>query len=384
MKNKFWLAIAALTVSTIVSCDKVDGPYKEENTINIGSLPGTLNDIRVLNATTTSDDVDVLVAKFSLESASPRTIALQFTWHGAQSNVISEVATGNDAIFDNDSVYITAPAPFGTLTFKYSATISDTLTGQADFVVPYTPTNPVKKVLLEDYTGRKCGNCPRAQRIIANTLEPLYHEQLVVATNHAGVYAVPDNPPSCFAEDFRNPNSDELNTFFGLSAYPSSMINRVGYPTTHIKYYNSWQSTISQELSKPNDAFINIYSAYNEGSRTAQLTISTEFLNNLGDDYKLAVFLIEDSIHGCQLDYDLTTPTQIDSAYIHRHVLRAALNSSFGENLINDPDLTTKYIRLYNYQIPDKYNVDQCYILAYVYQTNNYYVLQSELRKIKP
>lgn len=92
----------------------------------------------MLNATTTADDVDVLVAKFSLESSSPKTIAVQFTWHGAQSNVISEVATGDDAIFDNDSVYITAPAPFGTLTFKYSATISDTLTGQADFVVPYT------------------------------------------------------------------------------------------------------------------------------------------------------------------------------------------------------------------------------------------------------
>lgn len=383
MKKLIIICAFVAGVSVFTACDKVEGPYKVENNTSLGTLPGTLSDIRVLNATTTADDISSLKATFTITETDPKTIEVVFEWHGASSNSVSHVAGGNDVTFSNDSVAIAAPAPYGTLTFKYSATVSDNLIGETDFVVPFTPSSPVKKVLFEDYTGRLCGNCPKAQRLIANTLEPLYHEQLVVATNHAGHYAIP-NPANCFAEDFRNPASTELNSFFGLTAYPSSMVNRVGYPTNHIKFFNSWQNDIDQELSKPNDAYVGIYTAYDQSTRTANIVVSSEFLNALSDDYKLAVYLLEDSLHGCQLDYDLTTPSQIDSAYIHRHVVRGAINSTFGEDLAANPSTQTKFLRIFNYQIPSNFNDSQCYILAYVYKASNYYVLQSETKRIRP
>lgn len=383
MKKLFIICAFVAGVSVFTACDKVEGPYKVENNTSLGTLPGTLSDIRVLNATTTADDISSLKATFTVTQSSPKTIAVQFEWHGAFSDAVSHVANGNDVTFNNDSITVAAPAPYGTLTFKYSATVSDNLIGETDFVVPFTPSSPVKKVLLEDYTGRLCGNCPKAQRLIANTLEPLYHEQLVVATNHAGNYAVP-NPSNCFAEDFRNPASTELNSFFGLTAYPSSMVNRVDYPANHIKFFNSWQNVIDQELSKPNDAYVGIYSTYDQSSRTANIVVSSEFLNPITDEYKVVIYLLEDSIHGCQLDYDLTTPSQIDSAYIHRHVVRGAINSTFGESVASNPSLQTKFLRLYSYQIPSSFDENQCYILAYVYKASNYYVLQSEVKKIKP
>jgi hypothetical protein len=383
MKKIFLIACSTISLVWWSACDKIEGPYKEENNSTIGSLPGMLSDIQVINAAIADDDINTLTARFRLQSSTPKTISVQFEWHGSLSNEVSHEATGNEVKFENDSIYIVAPAPYGTLTFKYAATIADTLTGTADFVVPFTSSAPVRKVLLEDYTGRKCGNCPRAQRVITNTLEPLFHEQLIVATNHAGVYAVPENPPSCFSEDFRNDVTNELNTFFGLAAYPSSMINRSGYPTTHIKFYNSWQSVITQELNKPNDAYIRIYSTLNESNRTVNMVVSTEFLNDLSDETKLCVFLLEDSVTACQLDYDLTTATQIDSNYVHRHIMRAAINTTFGEKLAADPVLNTKYLRLYNYQVPAAYNLNQCYLLAYVYKTSNYNIIQSEIKKIK-
>ncbi|MBS1765534.1 MAG: Omp28-related outer membrane protein [Bacteroidetes bacterium] len=381
--NRLLIICAFITGTWLfTSCDKIEGPYRVENNSSIGTLPGTLTDIRVLNATTTSDDVANLKATFSITQSDPKTISVQFEWHGALSHPIEHTATGNDVTFNNDSISIAAPAPYGTLTFKYSATVSDNLVGEADFAVPFTPSSPIKKVLLEDYTGRLCGNCPKAQRLIADSLEPLYHEQLVVATNHAGHYAIP-NPSNCFSEDFRNPASTELNSFFGLTAYPSSMINRVGYPTNHVKFFNSWQNVINQELGKPNNAYVGIYTSYDQSTRTANVVVSSEFLNTLSDDYKLVVYLLEDSIHACQLDYDLTTPSQIDSAYIHKHVVRGSINSTFGENLTSNPSTQTKFLRIYNYQIPSNFNDDQCYILAYVYKSSDYYVLQSEVKKIK-
>ena len=45
-----------------------------------------------------------------------------------------------------------------------------------------------KKILLEDYTGHKCGNCPRAAEK-AEELKAIYDDQLVSIAVHAGFFA---------------------------------------------------------------------------------------------------------------------------------------------------------------------------------------------------
>ena len=45
-----------------------------------------------------------------------------------------------------------------------------------------------KKILLEDYTGHKCGNCPRAAEK-AEELKEIYGDQLIPIAIHAGFFA---------------------------------------------------------------------------------------------------------------------------------------------------------------------------------------------------
>src|SRR5258705_4328893 len=64
---------------------------------------------------------------------------------------------------------------------------------------PYTQTNSVggpntsdtvfRKILIEDYTGFKCGNCPAAAAVLYGQLRPLYGEELI----SIGVHASPGN-----------------------------------------------------------------------------------------------------------------------------------------------------------------------------------------------
>jgi hypothetical protein len=49
----------------------------------------------------------------------------------------------------------------------------------------------VKKVLVEDYTGHTCGNCPAAARMLNDTIKPLYGDRLIVLGIHAGYFAEP-------------------------------------------------------------------------------------------------------------------------------------------------------------------------------------------------
>src|SRR3989339_1616165 len=59
-------------------------------------------------------------------------------------------------------------------------------------------TGFIKKILLEDYTGFKCGNCPpshvEAERL-TKAWPDGYGKRIIVLTVHAGYYADPLTPP---------------------------------------------------------------------------------------------------------------------------------------------------------------------------------------------
>lgn len=74
MKKLIIICAFVAGVSVFTACDKVEGPYKVENNTSLGTLPGTLSDIRVLNATTTADDISSLKATFTITETDPKTI----------------------------------------------------------------------------------------------------------------------------------------------------------------------------------------------------------------------------------------------------------------------------------------------------------------------
>ena len=68
---------------------------------------------------------------------------------------------------------------------------------------------------------------------------------------------------------------------------------------------------------------------------------------------------------------------------MHRHVLRKAINGSWGEQIYNgitetDFEITTELTAT----LDDKFNDKQCYVVAYVYDNNDYHILQAAQRKI--
>lgn len=375
-----------LSISIIIfiySCDKIEGPVKESTTaVTVGSIPGTLKNIEVDGAVTTANDNEPLKASIAI-TADPKYVNITFNWHGIASNTLSQPLNGGSATFTDEAVTINAPSPYGKLSFLYSASISDSSTAEAEFVVPFTPVTPLKKILIEDYTGHTCGNCPRATRLIYDSLVNEFPERIVSMSVHAGGYAQ-INLSNCYTEDFRTDAATTLNDFFGCTALgnPTGMVNRVGYPGTQVKFYVQWHPIIVNELNATNSAYVAIVPKYNDANRTVNFTVSAQFLNSaLTGDYKLAVCLAEDSIVACQTDYDVIPNDVTD--YVHRDVFRDAINTTYGEDLISTPQLPVKYIRLFSYQVPARFKEDHCKLIAYVYDASNYHILQSEEMELK-
>jgi hypothetical protein len=246
-------------------------------------------------------------------------------------------------------------------------------------------TVKVRKILVEEFTGHKCGNCPAATRYIYQTLVPTYKEQLVVMAVHAGSYAYPETG-NCYTDDFRTPdgNTYDLAANFGMSGAgePDAMINRKGYPGNHVLYKPQWNDSISKIVTVAPDAWITIENTFDNSSRMAVVKVKTEFLNSLVGDYKLCVAITEDSIVACQIDYSLPAGHQDDSTYTHRHMFRGTLNTAFGNFLASDPVQNSTLEKTYSYSVPAAFNASHCNIVAYVFKDSNYEVIQADEEKL--
>lgn len=263
---------------------------------------------------------------------------------------------------------------------------------------PYNTSGPVgggdttvvkvRKVLLEDYTGHRCGNCPPAA-VTAQTLKTTYGEKLVVMTIHAGFFAEPKAAP--YGYDFRNTVSDDYDNFFVDGApNPLGMVNRREYPANnHIKDFGEWGTLVGAALSEAPDAHIEITNLYNTTSRQLSTKVRTEFLNPLTGDYKLAVLLVEDSIVKPQKFY-YPAPGKDSLTYVHHHVLRDAIsNDSWGDLIATGSVAAGDTVSVsLSYDLPLNFKglvprENHCYVVAYVYNATTYEVIQVEEKKIK-
>jgi hypothetical protein len=249
---------------------------------------------------------------------------------------------------------------------------------------------PIRKVLVEDYTGFFCGNCPDAALLLYETLKPMYSDTIITMSVHSGYFAIPciDNngcggAPGAFLTDFRTPAGEEWYAFFGITANPIGMINRIGYPSTQRKNPLSWNAVIQSQTGLDADVRIRMLNTYDETTRNVRACIETKFLSNVSGNYKLQVILTEDSIIDWQAWYSPHVPEFVPD-YIHRHVLRTSLNSNYGVAIPAEATLPgATQVSGYRVDIDPAWNENQCHIVAFVYNAATYEVLQVEEAAVK-
>ncbi|MBQ8867745.1 MAG: Omp28 family outer membrane lipoprotein [Bacteroidaceae bacterium] len=170
-------------------------------------------------------------------------------------------------------------------------------------------------VLLEDYTGQACPNCPNAHDM-ATELHEEYHDNLIVVAMHAGAQAY-QAPVGLKTEE-----GDEYADYFGVKTYPNGLVNRRG----GLKDYPSWGAAVYEELQRESNLNLSVSSVVSEG----KLTINTELLALEDVTGKLQLWITEDSIIGFQLFPNNKSEIQ----YVHNHVFRGSVNGTWGEDVM--------------------------------------------------
>ncbi|MDZ7848813.1 MAG: Omp28 family outer membrane lipoprotein [Owenweeksia sp.] len=222
-----------------------------------------------------------------------------------------------------------------------------------------------QNVLIEEFTGITCNNCPNAVGEIKD-LQSQYPERVFSIGIHASNFAVP-NPPK-YPDDFRTESGTEIYNYANPVGVPSGMVNRRDYGQSDFaKLYFSWSGEVDDILQR-GQASIGILPEVVTSGDTVCLTARFKALEDLtGKDLRWCAFLTENGIIAPQKMPDNSQ----NKNYEHIHVLRATLNGTFGSPLAagnfignkNEVACETRSIVL-----KEEWVAENCEIIVYVYE----------------
>lgn len=201
-----------------------------------------------------------------------------------------------------------------------------------------------KNVLLEDFTGYNCGNCPDGHNIAAK-IKLSHPDRVFPVAVHAGAYA---DPIGVDAPDFRTAEGTEINNYFGVTSYPSGMTNRRQWDMIGQVQSRSYWLPCSRQLCLE-DADVNVWveASYDKATKKISADVELYYVNGVADGTSsLCVSMLQDGILGPQAGGDM------EDEYVHDHVLRAMLTPTWGDT-VSVSGVGTYVKRHYEYDVPD-------------------------------
>lgn len=223
-----------------------------------------------------------------------------------------------------------------------------------------TQTTQQKNILIEEFTGVKCVQCPEGHDIAQNIADA-NNGRVEIVSIHNGFYAVPYN---FSLYNFKIAEGTAIENLVGpASFYPTAAIDRKLYSgqTELLMDKNFWAGNATAQLQEPLRVKVNFDNAYNPGDRKLTVNVNFEYLEDITDAQSVSVLITENDIIDAQ-----ETPDGIDTFYIHKHVLRAVLTSAIGDLVTEATPAGTILNRNYSFTLPAAWNDTKCRVVAFI------------------
>jgi len=241
-----------------------------------------------------------------------------------------------------------------------------------------------RKIIIYDFTGHKCGNCPRTHETLDNLINK-YGDAVVPIAIHCTSFARVTNTDTTnpFHYDFRTEMGDFLGGrdfetgFYGELCLPIGLVNNLS--ADYLTPPTSWGTEIAKIISSFPEYLISISPSYSDTDSI--ISVDTEITTNLTNTRKLAlmVLVVEDDIIEWQRDYSLAE-SDVEN-YEHNHVLRGSFNGNFGEIIKDNNEQTENgdvLQKSYSLKSGSDWDIENCIIVAFVYDDETKEILQAE------
>lgn len=236
-----------------------------------------------------------------------------------------------------------------------------------------------RNVLIEEYTGVKCPNCPDGHQYIKG-YESQYPNQIIAIGYYPFNQGQANPIEGLTIQDFRTTKATDLgNSFFGgIPFLPSACIDRTPFTGgAYLSDRNQWAGKVADRINVATPVNMYISSSYDDATREAVIKVKAAFTQDVTKKMTLSVSIVENNIIDAQ-EY----PTYIDSFYVHTHVMRDILTQTYGTPVLDSmtkKDAGRVYERTFKYTINAAWKPENCKVIAFMSnnETNDKEVAQA-------
>lgn len=188
-----------------------------------------------------------------------------------------------------------------------------------DRLIYVEPVEVSKRVLIEDFTGQRCINCPNATSAIEEMQEQYGADNIIAVGIHSGPFSktVTNQPFPLWTE-----TGDYYYDSWNIESQPTGVIDRKTMSST----YQSWGAIVRAELQESAPIELDATTEYDAATRTVTINVNSKGVLDVTG--KLQVWLTEDNITNIQYMPD----GKVNTEYVHNHVFRTAVNGRDGED----------------------------------------------------
>lgn len=228
-------------------------------------------------------------------------------------------------------------------------------------IEPIIPTGD-RVILLEEFTGKGCTNCPKGSREIDNLLS-LYGDNLVAVSIHAGFFADPMFFP-LGSYDLRTSEGESLFDYLGPNfGYPAGIVDRTEFNGFLQHGHTAWAAFIAEEIERPPELEFTIQHTFVETTRELSVNVVGRTKEALQGDIKVSVMVTESGIIDAQDDSE---SGGIVDNYVHDHVLRGMATAFDGDLLATTLTTGEDFSGQYAMTIAESWDEQECSIIVFV------------------
>lgn len=226
------------------------------------------------------------------------------------------------------------------------------------------PTTQNKNAVIEDFSGVRCNNCPRANER-AGTIRDNNPGDVFVITIHP---QTPKNLTTPYVGDIdlRTNAGEQINQLVYPSpgTLPFGGVNRVKNAASNsiILFSSAWQSKVEEEIAETADVYLTAeILEIDTATRLTTLSYRVTAMKDFTEKPRLSLMLLEDDLITTQLN-----DTGKIKKYKHKHVLREMLTSFNGDPVFESFELGRTYEREIVFEVPDDLVLQNTSVLMFL------------------
>jgi hypothetical protein len=230
-------------------------------------------------------------------------------------------------------------------------------------IEPPPPPKGNRVVVIEEFTGKGCTNCPKGSRELENLLSQ-FPNNLTVVSIHAGFFANPQFFP-LGEYDLRTPEGEDLYNFLGPPLfYPAAAVDRLIVNGDRMLGLNQWASVVTAEVQEDPAIDVSVETTYDPDTRQLEVAVGGIGKTEVTGDIRISVMITESGIVDAQDDAEAVPNIVPD--YVHKHVLRDMMTASRGDVLASSIALGESFARNYTLTLPTEWVAENMEVIAFV------------------